>query len=97
MEACWLDAVTPLRGMEPDRSLFQSNSSVLDLLNDTYLLTFSNPLRQFENSMEREGFGFAIRSTKVDLLPGRLVAFSAMNARADTIAIVSFNAECRSD
>ncbi|HKZ03732.1 MAG TPA: YfhO family protein [Pyrinomonadaceae bacterium] len=85
----WLDAVTTLQGMEPDRSLFQSDSKVLDLLNNTYVLIFPNPLLQFENSMEMEGFRFAKRSTKVDLLPGRQVAFSAMTARADSIAIVS--------
>jgi hypothetical protein len=85
----WLDAVTTLQGMEPDRSLFQSDSKVLDLLNNTYVLIFSNPLLQFENSMAKEGYRFAKRSTKVDLLPGKQVAFSAMTARADTIAIVS--------
>lgn len=85
----WLDAVTTLDGREPDRNLFQSNSNVLDLLNNTYLLTFSNPLLLFENSIEHEGIAFAKRSTKIDLLPGRHVGFSAMMARADTVAIVS--------
>jgi hypothetical protein len=85
----WLDSVTTLKGYEPDRNIFQSGSHVLDLLNNTYLLTFSNPALQFQNSMEKEGIAFAKRSTKIDLLPHSQAGFSAMTARADTIAIVS--------
>ncbi len=84
-----LDAVTTLPDQAPDRNLFRAESKVLDILNNTYLLTFSNPLNQFDNTIEKDGVRFAKRHRKVDLHPGRGVEFSAMGARADTIAIVS--------
>jgi hypothetical protein len=84
-----LDGVTTIPGMEPDRTLFQSRSSVLDLLNNTYVLTFSNPLLQFENSVEKDQIRFAKRSTKIDLLPEQQASFSAMKALADKVVIVS--------
>lgn len=79
----WLDSVTPLK--EPPDVLFRSDSHVLDLLNNTYLVTHSSVL---DVPTERNGITF-LRIRDVDSPPGDEQFFWAQMATADTVAIVS--------
>ncbi|HMF55322.1 MAG TPA: YfhO family protein [Pyrinomonadaceae bacterium] len=86
----WLDGVGTRGEFNPDPTLFQSSSHVLDLLNTTYTLTYSNPLEVPDHRIEREGIKFARYYDSFTLEHGESSNLMAtFPASGDTLAIVS--------
>lgn len=86
----WLDGVTARREANPDPTLYQSHSHVLDLLNATYVVTYSNPLEVPDQRLEKDGIRFARHYDHFTLLPGSSSPVMPLfQASGDTLAIVS--------
>ncbi len=85
----WLDGVTTRGGFMPDDKLLESSSHVLDILNNTYLLCYFNPLAAYENRIEKDGIGFAFTADSFELKPGAATQFSAFRTAGDTLALVT--------
>lgn len=86
----WLDGVGTRGEYNPDPTLFQSSSHVLDLLNNTYTLTYANPLEVPDHRVIREGIKFARFYDSFSLASGdsaRLMP--TLSASGDTLAVVS--------
>ncbi len=85
----WLDGSTPIKGAKPNLSIFESKSHVLDLLNTSFVVTYSNfeiaPASVVKtNGIDFDVFDFAPFSfTNGDLVLG------AIHAEGDTLAVVS--------
>jgi hypothetical protein len=86
----WLDGVGTRGEYNPDPTLFESNSHVLDLLNTTYTLTYENVLKIPESRLELDGIKFARYYDSFQLQPGEQSRVMPMlSASGDTLAIVS--------
>lgn len=86
----WLDGVTSLSGDPMPAGVWGNHSRVLDLLNVTYLASYSNwetaPLQIFD----REGVKYRSADLGIKLLSsGAVSLFPADKLEADTLAIVS--------
>ncbi|MGA9995727.1 MAG: YfhO family protein [Pyrinomonadaceae bacterium] len=86
----WLDGVTTRGGFTPDETLFKKQSHVLDLLNNSYVLMYANPLEVTENRKERDGIKFPIADEFFGLEPGQKVELVGMEAEGDTLAFITF-------
>ncbi|OLE55085.1 MAG: hypothetical protein AUG51_05500 [Acidobacteria bacterium 13_1_20CM_3_53_8] len=86
----WLDGVGTRGEYNPDPTLFQSSSHVLDLLNTTYTLVYVNPLEVPDHRLEREGIKFARYYDSYTLEHDESSSLmTTFPASGDTLAIVS--------
>lgn len=84
------DAVRPRAGYAPPRELFGQQSLVLDLLNVTHVVAFSELSRLPPPQLtQHEGISFATDELALELKPGETMTISANNARGDTLALVT--------
>ena len=83
------DTVHPRPGSTPDRTLFEPNSHVLDLLNTTYVVTFSNLSIMFEEPIKKEEIEFAPADTLIEVGPGETKVLPGTIAEGDTLAFVT--------
>lgn len=86
----WLDGVTTRGGFEHDETLFNIESHVLDLLNNSYVLMYENPLEFPENSREKEGVKFPVADDLFGVEPGESQVLLGTGAEADTLSFVTF-------
>ena len=84
------DAVRPRPGHPPPRELFETQSHVLDLLNVTHVVAFSDVAKSpAAQLIEHEGIGFATDELVLELKPGASATISGGNALGDTLAVVT--------
>jgi hypothetical protein len=83
------DSVTPLAAPASNYELFDSRSRVLDLLNATHVVSFTN-LKPFEDELIlREGIGVAAADLNITLPPGASVNLPAFGAGTSDVVLVS--------
>jgi Bacterial membrane protein YfhO len=83
------DSVTPLAEPSSNYEVFNSRSHVLDLLNTTHVVSFTN-LKPFEDELIlREGIGVAAADLDIALPPGASVQLPAFGDSTTDIALVS--------
>ncbi|MCA1815113.1 MAG: YfhO family protein [Acidobacteria bacterium] len=85
------DAVNPrydVKG-EPDRTLFDARSHVLDLLNATHVVTFEGLQTAPVARASREGAQFSTADLRRILRPGETATLSGVGAGGDALALVT--------
>jgi hypothetical protein len=85
----WLDGVTPLPGAEPNLTLLDARSRVLDLLNVRYLVTFPNLGSEYPLSIEKEGITFDNPGLGYAASSDERITLGAVDAMGDTLALVT--------
>jgi len=84
------DAVGPRAGHSPPRELFGTQSHVLDLLNVTHVVAFSDFVKPPPAQLtQHENISFAADELALELKPGASATISGDNARGDTLALVT--------
>jgi hypothetical protein len=83
------DSVTPRAGFPPNDDLFKARSRVLDLLNTTHVVSYSNLAPNFEPNVYKDGLAFAPADANLSLAPGQSVRFAGSAVEGDTLALVT--------
>jgi hypothetical protein len=83
------DSVTPRAGFPPNDDLFQARSRVLDLLNTTHVVSYSNLAPNMQSNIFKDGIAYAPADANVSLLPAQTIRFAAGAAEGDTLALVT--------
>ena len=84
------DSVTPRAGFPPNDDLFQERSRVLDLLNTTHVVSFTNLAPNFEPSVYKDDISFAPSDAHITLAPGQSKTLAGATAgEGDTLALVT--------
>jgi len=84
------DAVRPRAGHAPPRELFAPESHVLDLLNTSFVVAFSDlDAPPVELLTKREQFGFAQSDLALELQPGTSTEINGADNTGDTLAVVT--------
>ncbi|HYG11914.1 MAG TPA: hypothetical protein VD835_18345 [Pyrinomonadaceae bacterium] len=84
-----MDTVSPREGYALNNQLFQSHSHVLDLLNTTFVVSFSNLGRTLQTLIYRDGIGFFTSDMQDALNPGKTITLDGGAATGDTLALVT--------
>jgi hypothetical protein len=84
-----MDTITPREGYARNDRLFQPHSHVLDLLNTTFVVAFSNLGSTLPTLAYQNGVGFLKSDMQATLDPGRTITFGGGAATGDTFALVS--------
>lgn len=84
-----LDGVMPRPGFNPNFSLFTSRSHVLDLLNTTYVVSYTELGTSYRQPMMNEGIIFASSDLSCELEAGATKSFITPSTDADTLALVT--------
>jgi hypothetical protein len=88
----YIDAVKTRPGYVSDPSLLESDSHVLDLLNDRFLVSYSDLATETALPIEKEGVKFCARDLDTTINPGNAITLKGVSAEADTIALVTATA-----
>jgi len=84
------DAVRPLAGHSPSLESFGPQSHVLDLLNVTHVVAFSDLTKPPPVKItQHEGIDFAADAPAFELKPNESVSFEGANASGDTLVLVT--------
>ena len=83
------DSVMPRAGFPPNSDLFQARSQVLDLLNTTHVVSFSNLAPTIEQNISKDGISFAPSDAGITVAPGQSVTFAGGAVESDTLALVT--------
>jgi hypothetical protein len=85
------DSVTPRAGFPPNDNLFQERSRVLDLLNTTHVVAFSNLAPNLAPNIYKDGISFAPSDAHLALAPGEIATFAGGGTavEGDTLALVT--------
>ncbi|MGH9801561.1 MAG: hypothetical protein ACRD82_14455, partial [Blastocatellia bacterium] len=83
------DTVNRAPWLNPDQSLFQPRSHVLDLLNTTHVISYSDFLYSPRAVAEKDGIEFPINPDYAELQFDSATELHTKNTAADTLAIVS--------
>jgi hypothetical protein len=83
------DSVTPRAGFPPNDDLFKARSRVLDMLNTTHVVSYSNLAPNFEPSIYKDGIAYAPTDANVSLAPTQAIRFAVGAAEGDTLALVT--------
>ncbi|HLL72111.1 MAG TPA: YfhO family protein, partial [Pyrinomonadaceae bacterium] len=85
------DSVTPRAGFPPNDDLFQAHSRVLDLLNTTHVVSYSNLAPNMETNILKDGISFAPSDARIALAPGQSAtcAGGGATSEGDTLALVT--------
>jgi hypothetical protein len=83
------DSVTPRAGFPSNDDLFKTPSRVLDLLNTTHVVSYSNLAPNFEPNIYRHGIAFAPTDANLSLLPAQTMRFAGEASAGDTLALVT--------
>ncbi|MDX6611432.1 MAG: hypothetical protein QOD75_618 [Blastocatellia bacterium] len=84
----FLDGVTPRPGYPADKSILESQSHVLDILNAGFVVTYSGMSIEPTNLAEREGIKFGPNYPNVTLKPGEKTELPVA-AQADQLGLVT--------
>ena len=84
-----MDTITPREGYARNDQLFQPHSHVLDLLNTTFVVAFTNLGATLPTLAYQNGVGFSKSDMQTPLDPGRTITFGGGAATGDTFALVS--------
>ncbi len=83
------DSVTPRPGFPPNDDLFAAQSHVLDLLNTTHVVSYTN-LKTFEDPLiYKDGVGLSVADLNRDLPPGATVQLTGTVVPVDQLALVT--------
>jgi FtsH-binding integral membrane protein len=85
----FLDGVTPRPGYPADKSILESQSHVLDILNAGFVVTYSGMSIEPTNFVEQEGIKFGLNFPNVTLKPGETTVLPAVAAPADQLGLVT--------
>jgi hypothetical protein len=88
----YLDAFRPRPGYQEERSLLESNSHVLDLLNTRFLVSYSDLATEPAPRIEKEEIKFKARDLDLTLKPGEAANLKGAAARADVLCLVTATA-----
>jgi hypothetical protein len=83
-----MDAVSPREGFALNNQLFQPQSRVLDLLNTTFVVSFSNLSITLQSLIHSNGVAFFSSDMHTALNPGKTVKLGGA-AAGDTLALVT--------
>jgi hypothetical protein len=83
------DSVTPRAGFPPNDDLFKTRSRVLDLLNTTHVVSYSNLAPHFESDIYKDGIAFAPADANLNLAPAQTIRLAGGAIEGDTFALVS--------
>ncbi|HZH32339.1 MAG TPA: YfhO family protein [Pyrinomonadaceae bacterium] len=84
-----MDAVSPREGYTRNDQLFQPRSRVLDLLNTTFVVSFSNLGHTLQSLTSRDGVAFHTSDMQTALDPGKTITLGGGAATGDTLALVT--------
>jgi Bacterial membrane protein YfhO len=83
------DSVTPRAGFPPNDDLFEPHSHVLDILNTTHVVSFTN-LKPFEDALTlKDGIGIAVADLNITLPPRASMQLQGFRADTDVLALVT--------
>ena len=85
----FLDAVYPRPGYQPDNSILESRSHVLDLLNTELMVSYFDSATEPYTPVEKEGIRFGDKELIINLRPGETASLPGVAAESDTLAIAS--------
>jgi hypothetical protein len=85
----FLDAVYPRPGYEPDTSILESKSHVLDLLNTRFMVAYFDLATEPYTPAERDGIKFSDRDLIINLRPAETASLDGVAAESDALAIAS--------
>jgi hypothetical protein len=88
----YIDAVKTRPGYPSDPTLLTSSSHVLDLLNNRFLVSYSNLATEPAPPIEHEGIRFDSRDMDMRIDPGVSVTLKGAAAEADALALVTATA-----
>jgi hypothetical protein len=83
------DSVTPRAGFPPNDDLFHARSRVLDLLNTTHVVSYSNLAPHPAPDIYSHGIAFAPSDANLNLLPAQTMRFAGAAFEGDTLALVT--------
>src|SRR4030095_6944848 len=84
-----LDGSTPVIGAKPNDSVFESRSHVLDLLNTTFVLSYSNAAMVPARVVRKDGIEFDAFDFAPFSFSGGDLTLRARKAEGDTLAVVT--------
>jgi hypothetical protein len=83
------DSVTPIAGYPPNDDIFSARSHVLDLLNTTHVVSFTN-LSPFEDPLTyKDGVGVSVADLGLVAKPGEKVRLSGSRTPANQLVLVT--------
>jgi hypothetical protein len=84
-----MDTVSPREGYAPNDQLFRPRSRVLDLLNTTFVVSYSNLAFRPQSLIHRDGVAFFESDIQIALNPGQTTTLGGGAATGDTLALVT--------
>jgi hypothetical protein len=84
-----MDTVSPREGFGLNNQLFQPDSHVLDLLNTTFVVSFSNLSVTLQSLIHVNGVAFFTSDMQTAIDPGKTVTLGGGGAAGDTLALVT--------
>ena len=84
-----VDSVNPRPGFPRDENIFAETSHVLDLLNTTFVVGYSNLSTTLVGGNSKQGIEFPSVDLSVNLKPGEHLSLRGFDVNADSIALVS--------
>ena len=85
----WMDATTPLTGLQNNRALFEPRSHVLDILNTMFVVSYADLLPEPTQQIERDGIRFGAFDVGLSLKPGETRELKGVAREIDTVALVT--------
>lgn len=85
----FLDAVTTRPGYQVDKSLLESKSHVLDILNTGFVVSYAGLSLEPIRWVEKDGIKFGLDNPNVTIKPGEATTLPAVTAEADTLGLVT--------
>ena len=84
-----MDTVSPREGYALNDQLFQPDSRVLDLLNTTFVVSFSNLSIRLQSLIHQNGVAFFTSDMQTALDPGKTITLGGTATAGDTLALVT--------
>lgn len=88
-----MDAASPRPGFQPDTSLFEARSHVLDILNTAYVVSYADQLIEPTLPIEREGIRFGAPNISQEIKPGETKRLEGAARLCDMLALVTSMAD----
>ena len=84
-----MDAANPRAGFKPDRTIFEPQSHVLDLLNTTFVASYFDLLSEPTPPLEKDGIRFQALDLAREVKPGETIEMAGVAREADALGVVS--------
>ena len=85
----WMDSSNPLPGSKANTALFEPRSHVLDILNTTFVVGYSDLSIDPTPLIQKENIRFGSVDVSLDLKPGETKNLSGVPRETDTVALVT--------